>query len=419
MTLTIHRGSHQIGGSCIELSVEGSRIILDLGMPLGEPRDGSGDGTGLLPDIPGLYAYQKPGVDAVIVSHVHGDHSGLVASVHPHIPVYTSAGTAALFGVNEIFLPWLPKLGTVHVLPKGGSVPMGRFLVKCIPVDHSAPDALGVLVEAEGKRIFYSGDFRAHGRKGGLFRSLIRKPPRNVDCLLLEGTMMGQPERACHSEAEVERKMRQVFEQKRNLALVFCSSQNIDRIVSIYRAVKGSGCFLVMDLYTAYVMDAMRVLSGRLPQGDWPGIRVFYHKEYADRLGRSGHEDFLYRMKTSRIRIEELSEKKAKAVVLAKSNSLLPIIPERMGDHRGFEAVWSMWPGYLSGEDPASRFFARNRMEPRMIHAGGHAGIADLRRLAETVNPAILVPIHTAHPEHFPQFFKNTRLVADGCPIAI
>jgi ribonuclease J len=32
--ITVHRGSRQIGGSCIELAAGASRIILDAGLPL-------------------------------------------------------------------------------------------------------------------------------------------------------------------------------------------------------------------------------------------------------------------------------------------------------------------------------------------------------------------------------------------------
>ena len=34
MRVRIHRGSHEIGGNCIELEAEGARIVLDLGRPL-------------------------------------------------------------------------------------------------------------------------------------------------------------------------------------------------------------------------------------------------------------------------------------------------------------------------------------------------------------------------------------------------
>lgn len=34
MRLRIHRGTREIGGTCIELESEGARILLDLGLPL-------------------------------------------------------------------------------------------------------------------------------------------------------------------------------------------------------------------------------------------------------------------------------------------------------------------------------------------------------------------------------------------------
>jgi hypothetical protein len=39
LKITIHRGTQEIGGSCIELSVGETRVILDLGMPLFQPRN--------------------------------------------------------------------------------------------------------------------------------------------------------------------------------------------------------------------------------------------------------------------------------------------------------------------------------------------------------------------------------------------
>ena len=46
LTLTVHRGTRQIGGSCIELvHPQGDRIILDAGRPLDAPEGA----TGLLP----------------------------------------------------------------------------------------------------------------------------------------------------------------------------------------------------------------------------------------------------------------------------------------------------------------------------------------------------------------------------------
>ena len=34
MRFCIHRGTHEIGGTCVELEAAGFRILLDLGLPL-------------------------------------------------------------------------------------------------------------------------------------------------------------------------------------------------------------------------------------------------------------------------------------------------------------------------------------------------------------------------------------------------
>jgi len=54
---------------------------------------------------------------------------------------------------------------------------------------HSAFDAHGFLVQAGEKSLFYTGDFRGHGRKSKLLDNLIVSPPQ-VNALLMEGTLI-------------------------------------------------------------------------------------------------------------------------------------------------------------------------------------------------------------------------------------
>jgi ribonuclease J len=50
MRVCIHRGSKQIGGSCVEVESGGQRLLVDLGLPL----DAEEDGSQYLPQIQGL-----------------------------------------------------------------------------------------------------------------------------------------------------------------------------------------------------------------------------------------------------------------------------------------------------------------------------------------------------------------------------
>src|SRR5450759_3484836 len=105
---------------CIEVvGDDGTRILLDLGMPLIAP--GGGDfprGTAQRPtreliaedvlrDIPGVFPQDPtaPDVAAIILTHSHLDHYGLAHHAHPAIPVYGSEGTIAVLEVGRVFFP--------------------------------------------------------------------------------------------------------------------------------------------------------------------------------------------------------------------------------------------------------------------------------------------------------------------------
>ena len=118
MKLTIHRGTKEIGGSCVELNTATTKILIDFGMPLVDKKKepfGSKILRGksieelkslkILPDIKGLYKNEEKEIDAILVSHSHLDHYGLLNYVHPEIPVYLSEGAQRLIYVSNIFVP--------------------------------------------------------------------------------------------------------------------------------------------------------------------------------------------------------------------------------------------------------------------------------------------------------------------------
>ncbi len=213
--------------------------------------------------------------DAVLVSHPHQDHYGLVASMDRDIPVYISElgknliDAACIFSRRELLLnvfrfiePWEP-------------FEVGVFTVTPYLMDHSAPDAFGFLIEAGGKRLFYSGDFRAHGRKGVLFERFIQEPPVDIDVLLMEGTMLCRSNGGFPDESSVEEEIVRVIADQHNASFIVCASQNIDRIVSAFRACKRTGKTLVVDVYTEWVLERMKLVSDSVPNMYWDEVKVF------------------------------------------------------------------------------------------------------------------------------------------------
>jgi mRNA degradation ribonuclease J1/J2 len=106
----------------------------------------------------------------------------------------------------------IPSVFPLH-LEDRSPITLGPFTITPYLVDHSAYDAYAILVEADGVGLFYTGDFRAHGRKGKLFYKLLRLPPKHVDVLLMEGTTLGRPSTdvGFPSEADLERRFVDLF----------------------------------------------------------------------------------------------------------------------------------------------------------------------------------------------------------------
>ena len=411
MQLIIHRGTQEIGGSCVELRTRSSRLLIDFGLPL-VPTDSKSSDTKILPGIKGLYKNEAKGIDGILLSHSHLDHYGLLNHVHADIPVYMSQGAKELIKISSIFTPNKLERINSQVVSTKKSFNIGDFKVTSYLVDHSAFDALAFFIEADGKKLFYSGDFRGHGRKSILFSKMIKDPPKDIDCLLMEGSMLGRGDQKYADEAAIEKKMTEILKSANNITFLFASSQNIDRIVSAYRACLRTNSIFVIDIYTAYILDRLRKVSKHIPQFNWRNIRVKFYKNQADTLANKVSTKTLYRYNTKKIDIEELKKKKNKIFMLSRDNSIFPRIIKGLGSLEGAKIVYSMWEGYLKPEFEA--YCSQKGLMIEKVHTSGHATIDNLKAFSDALKPGVLIPIHTFEAERYSGLFQNVKLLKDG-----
>jgi len=408
--IRIHRGAKEIGGSCVELESQGQRLLLDLGLPL----DAEKNDVKYLPEIKGLDG-QDPSFLGILISHPHVDHFGLLAHISPDIPVGMGAATRRILKAAAPFMlgKWpAPEEGWDYK----SEIPfeIGPFTITPYLVDHSAYDAYALLIEAEGKRLFYSGDFRAHGRKGSLFDKMIASPPRDIDVLLLEGSSLGRlgDDQKFKTELDLELEFQRAFAATEGLAMVHTSAQNIDRIVSIMRASKRTGRKLVIDLYTAVILEATGNQS--IPQSNWQDVALMIPQSQRVKIKKNAWFDLLKQHSLNRIFRELINASPEKYTLLFR--------PLYQGDLtrgeclKGASYIYSQWEGYWDrGEyDDVKTWLVKHEIEKQSIHTSGHASPVDLKRFVKAMHPKKVVPIHTFQPERYTELYPNVEMHGDG-----
>lgn len=409
LTLIVHRGTTQIGGSCIEiLHPNGERIILDAGRPLDAPEGA----TGLLPS-----SLDRSRPATVLISHPHQDHWGLVEELRPAWPVWTGRGSAKLITItsNVTRRPLARHFETWD--SRSGAFQIGAFTVTPFLTDHSAFDAYMLLIEGAGKRIFYTGDYRRHGRKSALVDGMMARPPREIDVLLTEGTNLGA-DKPVKSETALEDEFTELFERTAGRVFVSWSGQNIDRTVTLYRAAKRTGRTLAIDLYTADVLDSIADGTS-LPRAGFANLKVIITSGLSRHYRKQGREDFVERMVPHGI--------SAKALVGGKHVVMLR--RALIGDYTRAGVVpaaadafnFSMWHGYLTHPYHAESldWFSNGGGEVARIHTSGHASPADLRAFAKALNPKAIVPVHGVKWDEEAAGFPAICRLADNEPMIV
>lgn len=408
MKVCIHRGTQEVGGTCIEIECNGKRIVLDVGLPLDVQ-----DAIENMPSVRG-FREEDPSLLAVVISHPHLDHYGLAHHLPPNTQMVMGAATERILKAAMLFTPVGVEFKNVLHLETGKPLSIGPFTITPYLNDHSAYDAYSLLISADGQRLFYSGDFRGHGRKATLFKHFLNHPPSDVDVLLMEGTTIGRSGSAAQfqTERELEQDFVEQIRKTKGMVLVWTSGQNIDRLVTVYKACKKSGRQFVVDLYTADILR--KTENPRLPQATWEGVKVFLPESQKRQIKSKQFFTMATQYKMSRIYPEQLTALASKTVMLFRPSMMRDM--EKAGCLEDARLIYSLWKGYLKQErqQPFLEWLKKHDIPLVHCHTSGHASPQDLQQFAKAIAPKILVPIHSFATKRFKEYFANVEMKEDG-----
>lgn len=394
MKIHIIRGQNQIGGSIIEISTNTSRVILDVGNELDED-------TPLVPIAEGLFqgnaAYQ-----AILVTHYHGDHIGLLEYILPGIPAYLGEKAYAVYRASREYLG-KTVINPAGFLYAGCSFNIGDIQVTPFLCDHSAFDSYMLLLECDGKRLLYTGDFRANGRKS--FPMLLKRLP-TVDILITEGTTLSRHYALTLTEHDLEERAVHIISQTETPVLALMAATNIDRLVTMYRAAKRSKRLFLEDTYTSLVAIAA---GENIPNPiTFSDVRVFLtipnEKQYA----------ILQKFGKAKIGRSEIAKRRFVMCVRPSMRSYLDRLATEMSFDGGY-LFYSMWDGYRNKPDiEAFLSFAEDKgLHIKTLHTSGHADRAAFDALIRTVRPQYILPVHTENATWFERY-KISKIIYEN-----
>jgi len=209
MRITFLGGAEEVGASSVLLEIAGRRLLVDAGIrPSPRARYGlSGD------QLPDLSAVDRVGgLDAILVTHAHMDHTGaleLVTGRYPACPIFATPATVSISRVlhrdaRRIMQSRLEEEGD---LPLYDDVAAERLMAAFVPVPPRTPVQLGggiqatfwpaghvpgaamVSIESDEGSVLVSGDVAVSPQRtvDGL-----KPPPLRPDVLILESTYGGR-----------------------------------------------------------------------------------------------------------------------------------------------------------------------------------------------------------------------------------
>lgn len=389
MQITIHRGIDRIGGCITKICTKHSAVLIDLGRILPEGDKAVDDEL----DTPEAIRNLCEDCDAVFYTHYHGDHIELFGHVPEQIPQYIGPVAKQVMLIkyeslakkDEQKATHIPRLEQFHTYAVRQRIKVGEDIwITPYFVSHSAADAYMFLIEANGKRILHTGDFRGHGYLSKGLIPMLQKyiVPHGIDVLICEGTMLNRKDKNIPRENELKAKATELMRQYKNV-FILCSSTDMDRLATFHAANRQMHRRpFVCDAYQQKLLKLFSETAGAKSL-----MYMFNHNVIGSNESNTKLRDWMLREGFTML--VRRNEKYSHWVT-----SLLPQL-----NPKETVLLYSMFRGYIlpthPAFSPATKAFVDMFPNSEYLHTSGHATTDTLAEVCRTVNPqTAIIPIH-------------------------
>ena len=377
-------GLGEVGKNMMVVEYNDDIIIVDAGVMF--PDDEMYGVDLVIPDTSYL-ADKKNRIRGILITHGHEDHIGGLPYILPMLgfpPIYATRLTHGLIMVKLKEHHLLEK-AVVNVIAPGDTVELGESLIEFFRVNHSIPDAVGVVIHTPIGAVVHTGDYKfdytpVDGKPADI-GTLARIGNEGVLVMMGDSTRIESPG-FTPSERVINDSFDKIFANAPGRILIATFASLISRVQQ------------VIDAATRY--DRFIALTGR---------SMINNVQMAMELG------YLNAPKGTFIRIEDINKYKPEQVVIictgsqGEPTSALTRIANQ--DHRfvriqaGDTVILSATP--VPGNEKMVNRTINNLFRQGAevlyqaianVHVSGHAAQEELKLMLSLVRPKFFMPVH-------------------------
>lgn len=378
-------GLDEVGKNCMILEYDRDIILIDLGFQF--PEEDMLGVDYVLPDL----SYLDDKIDrikGIVITHGHLDHVGGIPYVLPKLKFPPIYGTKLTNGLIEKRLEefGLLKQSKLINITRDDVIQLGQFNVSFFHVNHSIPDAVGVVVKTPAGNIAHTGDFKFDFTPSGDqpppdFARLASLASQDIAAFFMDSTNALKPGYTV-SEKKVGASLENVIKNTDGRVVIASFSSQIGRIQQIVdyakkygRTIFTSGRSLADNVFIASKLGYLKVPQGLIQDirkmGKMPENKVIILT-----TGSQGEPTSAL----TRIALEDhpnIKVKKGDTIVL--SSSPIP------GNEKAVTTVTNNLCKL------GAKIINNQIMD---VHTSGHAQQEDLKLAISLVKPKSVVPVH-------------------------
>jgi ribonuclease J len=235
-------GSGEIGMNVNLYGCDGKWIMVDLGMTFADPAYPGIDL--ILPDLAFIEERRKD-LLGIVLTHGHEDHIGAIPylAADLDVPLYATPFTAGLIA-EKLQEEGLTKDVKINVIDIGGTMQIGPFGFRFVPLAHSIPEGNALLIDTPYGKIFHTGDWKLDefpqiGDPADA-EALIKVGDEGILALVCDSTNVFQEE-ASGSEEEVRKGLDAVIGGAEGRVLVTTFASNAARLSTLGKVAQDTG----------------------------------------------------------------------------------------------------------------------------------------------------------------------------------